>query len=105
MGLGHEANNVYWAEPEAIFQGATDGRDPVKIATASEASGGVATNGIDVFWVEREVELWRQKLGAPTSKRRIFVSVGDQKMFDVAASSTYVFWTDPGTQTVRRLGL
>ncbi|MDX2023008.1 MAG: hypothetical protein SF187_22430 [Deltaproteobacteria bacterium] len=104
MGLGHEADNLYWAEPSAIYQGAVDGRDPVKIATAVNATGGVATNGIDVFWIENERELWRQPLGT-SAKRRIFMGAGEQKLFDVAASSTFVFWTDPGTQSVRRLKL
>ena len=105
MGLGRESDNVYWSEPKAVYQGAVDGRDPVKIADATDATGGVATNGIEVFWIEADRELWRQTLASPNTKRRFFVGGAGQKLFDLAVSSTYVFWTDPGTQTVRRLHL
>lgn len=103
MGLAHEADNVYWAETSGVFRGASDGRDPVRINMGSP-SGGVATNGTDIFWIEGSTELWRQTLTS-SSKQRIFVGQNGQTLFDVAASPAYVYWTDPGTNTVRRLKL
>lgn len=101
-GLARLGDFIYWAEPMAIYRGAKDGSQPVKEADANKATG-VATNGLQIFWIEDDNVLIQQKLGDPTSKKTVFRAVPPQTLFDVAASSTHVYWTDPGTKTIRRL--
>jgi hypothetical protein len=104
-GLAHVGDFIYWAEPTAIFRGAKDGSEPIKEALAIDASG-VATNGLEIFWIDRGgTELMQQTLGNKDSKKVIFRATKPQSLFDVAASSTFVYWTDPGTGTIRRLGI